>query len=175
MPPKKRMARAVRRTILIQCEGKRDKAFLEHLRSMYCSGLVGGPDVFVREAKGKGGNNVVDTLIGNLMTRDFDLAVAFCEADVPPEPAYVKRMKALGKRGAIVMANSCLEAMLLRILGRRVPDTVTDCKIEIEQVAGSQLFAPSEYKQLWTLGAIEGHIARHDQDGSVSSLIGCYR
>lgn len=175
MPPKKRTVRAVRRTILIQCEGKRDKAFLEHLRSMYCSGLAGGPDVSVREAKGKGGNNVVDTLIGNLMSRDFDLAVAFCEADVPPEPAYVRRMKGLGKRGAIVTADSCLEAMLLRILGRRIPDTVADCKAEIEQVAGCQLFTPAEYQRLWTLGVVEAHIARHDHDGTVTSLIGCYR
>ena len=58
------MVRSVRRTVLICGEGKSEEAMFLHLRALYTSGRENPPKITPKRAGGKGGNNVIATLIG---------------------------------------------------------------------------------------------------------------
>lgn len=161
--------RQVRRTVLIVCEGKRDRAFLLHLRSLYCSGNPRGPNVTAKEAGGKGGNNVADTLLATMKFKAYDLGVAFTEADAPPSNKFLHLLRP--PRARIVVAEPCLEGMLLRIAGRPVPETSQACKQAAEALAGNDLYLPEGYAQHWPKAVLEA--SRHAIP-ELEALVACF-
>ncbi|WP_155647919.1 hypothetical protein [Burkholderia cepacia] len=83
-------------------------------------------------------------------------------------------MKALGKRGKIVTADLCLEAMLLRLVGRPAPQSVAACKAQIEMLTNnSGLYEASDYKGLWTPDVLKAVHAR-EEDEEFCNLIHCF-
>lgn len=152
------------------CEGKRDLAFLSHLRQLYCSGNTCSPKVDVKQARGKGGNNVVDTLLGTLRVKAYDVGVAFIETDVPPD---TQRRDALRRKksGILVPADPCLEAMLLRIANQPIPQTVQACKQAIELYAGNDLYQASDYAPIWSLALIQSARPNYPE---LETLINCF-
>jgi hypothetical protein len=70
------MPKHVRKTVLLCCEGKADKAFIAYLRAMYTAGHPGAPHVKPKQAGGKGSNNVIDTLLGEAKCSQPDKLVA---------------------------------------------------------------------------------------------------
>lgn len=146
--------RPVRRTLLIVCEGKRDAAFLLHLRKLYCADHADRPKVTVKSARGKGGNNVFDTLYGEKRHKDFDVGVAFTEADEPPKLAYQTKLNT-DRWARWIVADPCLEGLLLSILGRPVPASTDECKRAIENLIRNNLFEADHYDPHWPLARLE--------------------
>lgn len=146
--------RSVRKTVLIVCEGKRDEAFLRYLRSLYCAGDATRPQVKVKQSRGRGGDGVAMTLLRQRTIENVDLAVAFTEADVPPSPAYAKKLRA-DRRVRWVVADPCLEGLLLAILKIPVPDLTAHCKARIADLEPRDLYSPEEYALRWARAELE--------------------
>lgn len=133
------MARQVRKTVLICCEGKGDMAFLEYLRSVYCAGRENPPKVKVQQAGGRGGNNVIQTLLGAAAIVGYNKLVALIDTNVPPDTEH--RDAAAASAVVFVDMSPCLEGFLLKILGKSVPATSAECKQRLRQIDARELFA----------------------------------
>lgn len=103
-----------------------------HLRALYTSGRENPPKVTPKKAGGKGGNNVIATLVGQAACGRYDRLVACLDMDVPPNAE--NRREAKRKKVACIELYPCLEGFLLDILGIPVPDDSTGCKRRLRQV-----------------------------------------
>ena len=126
------MARSVRRTVLICGEGKAEKALFLHLRALYSSGRENPPKVTPKKSGGKGGNNVIVTLLGQAACGRYDRLVACLDMDAPPDADASREAKKNNVQR--VELYPCLEGFLLDILGIRVPESSGACKQRLMQV-----------------------------------------
>jgi hypothetical protein len=103
-----------------------------HLRALYTSGRENPPKITPKKAGGKGGNNVIATLIGQAACGRYDRLVACLDMDVPPDTENwrdAKRMKV-----TCIKLYPCLEGFLLDILGIPVPEDSAGCKHRLKQI-----------------------------------------
>jgi hypothetical protein len=103
-----------------------------HLRALYASSRENPPKITTRKAGGKGGNNVISTLIGQAACVQYDLLVACLDMDVPPD--CESRRKAKREKVTCIELYPCLEGFLLDILGHPVPEDSAGCKHRLRQV-----------------------------------------
>lgn len=132
------MVRATRKTVLICCEGKGDLALVAYFRSTFTSGRENPPKIRAKQAGGKGGNNVVSTLLGEAACAAYDELVALIDKDLLPSPA--KRKQAKPKKVCLIEFQPCLEGFLLKVLGRPVPQNSAACKQSLRQVDPREVF-----------------------------------
>ena len=120
-----RKTREVRRTLLVVGEGDCEVAFLRHLREAYCSQHQ-GVNVTIRNAHGKGPENVVEQTRRKVRSYSYDQVVSLLDTDIPWSTA----VKKVAKQAKIEMVGStpCLEGLLLSILGERASEQSTECK-----------------------------------------------
>ena len=126
------MIKSVRKTVLLCCEGKADQSFVAYLRSTYTSGRPESPHVTPKQAGGKGGNNVISTLVGELRCSEPDRVVALLDGDAPPTAS--KRREAKSKGIELIVLEPCLEGLLLKILGHSVPTSSGSCKEKLKKI-----------------------------------------
>ena len=126
------MARSVRRTVLICGEGKAEEALFLHLRTLYSSGRENPPKVSPKKSGGKGGNNVIATLLGQAACGRYDRLVACLDMDEPPDADASREAKKMNVMR--VELYPCLEGLLLDILGIEVPEGSAACKQRLMQV-----------------------------------------
>lgn len=132
-------------------EGDSEEAFLKHLRDLYCAG--GGVAVTVRNAHGKGPENVIDHAIRQARIYGYDARVALLDTDIH----WTDRLKKTARKAAIEMVGSspCLEGLLLSILGERPPEKSDACKKRIKQLHGLDLTERANYGALFSREVIE--------------------
>lgn len=132
----------VRRTLLVVGEGDSEEAFLKHLRDLYCAG-GDGVAVTVRNAHGKGPENVVDHAIRQARIYRYDAQVALLDTDIH----WTDRLKKDARRAGIDMVGSspCLEGLLLSILGERPPERSDACKKRIKRLLDLDLTERGSY------------------------------
>lgn len=132
----------VRKTLLVVGEGDSEEAFLKHLRELYCSGGA-GVTVTVRNAHGKGPENVIDHTVKQTRIASHDKRVALLDTDIP----WTDKLKKDARSAKIEMLGSkpCLEGLLLSILGKRPPAQSADCKKALEQLLGINLTERQSY------------------------------
>lgn len=132
----------VRKTLLVVGEGDSEEAFLKHLRDLYCSGGA-GVAVTVRNAHGKGPENVIDHTARQARIYSYDARVALLDTDI----AWTDKLKKEARKAKIEMVGStpCLEGLLLSILGKRPPVQSADCKKAIQQSLGIDLMERQGY------------------------------
>lgn len=118
-----RKIRAPKTTVLVVAEGYCDKAFVDYLKTLYIVRNC-GVTVKVKNARGKGSNNVVNHAI--CIREGYDIKVAFYDNDVELHTDI--RRKAGRKRIRLIESSPCLEGLLLKILGRNVPHNSPECK-----------------------------------------------
>lgn len=126
------MVRSVRRTVLICGEGKSEEALFLHLRALYSSGRHNPPKVTPKKSGGKGGNNVLATLLGQAACGRYDRLVACLDMDAPPDADSSREAKK--RKVERVELYPCLEGFLLDILGIQVPESSAACKQRLKQV-----------------------------------------
>lgn len=117
--------RVVVTTVLLVGEGDADVAFLGHLKTLYVPRGV-GVSVTVRNAHGKGPENVLDTVICQSRNAHFDLKGALLDADIPWTAVLEKQARQ--QRIQLIGAKPCLEGLLLSILGQHAPDL---CRVQV--------------------------------------------
>jgi hypothetical protein len=117
-------ARQQRRTALLVGEGLAEQVFLSHLKALYV--VRGHKQVTVKNAKGKGGAHVLDYTRRQGLQAAFDETAALLDTDTD----WGDEQRALAKKWGIevIEAQPCLEALLLRIAGQRVPHATEACK-----------------------------------------------
>lgn len=132
----------VRRTLLIVGEGDSEKAFLRHLRSLYCAGGA-GLAVTVCNAHGKGPENVVNHAARQTRVYSYDECVVLLDTDIP----WTDKLKKDARKARVEMIGSipCFEGLLLSILGKRPPSLCTDCKKSIRELMDIDLTESQGY------------------------------
>lgn len=163
------MARHTRRTVLIGCEGKADRAFLLHLRTLYCAGRDNPPNVTPRQARGKGGSNVVATVVGNAKCAAYDVLVALVEADVPPQAKALK--DAARHKVTVVTVSPCLEGLLLKLLGQAVPGLSADCKSRLKAIDPREPFDDGFFAERWPKVLLE---EKRREIAELDALLKCF-
>lgn len=148
MPKKRKIAL---RTVLIVTEGYTDKAFADHLKSLYVTRGC-GISVRVRNAKGKGADNVVGTALG--VREGFDRVLCLFDADLALKKSL--RDKARRQQFTLVASSPCIEGLFLDILGKPVPATCHDCKQLFSQIIGIADFKDAaSYAPIFTKEILE--------------------
>ena len=132
----------VRKTLLIVGEGDSEEAFLKHLRDLYCSGGA-GVAVTVRNAHGKGPENVIDHAVRQAKIYSYDARAALLDTDIK----WTDKLKKDARKAKINMIGStpCFEGLLLSILGKRPADQCADCKKAIQQLIDIDLTERKTY------------------------------
>lgn len=103
--------REQRRTVLLVGEGLAEQVFLSHLKLLYVA--RGAKSVMVKNAKGKGGAQVLDFTLRQWQQAAYDEAAALLDTDAQwgePQRALARR-----KRVQVFEATPCLEALLLQV------------------------------------------------------------
>lgn len=112
MSSKQSAQASVKRTVLIVGEGHAEVVFLQHCKSLFLP-RNSGLDVKIRNARGKGASHVVDHAIGQSRVAAHDACYALLDEDTDWTPAVQKRAKS--KKVQVLLAEPCLEALLLQV------------------------------------------------------------
>ncbi|MCA3176507.1 MAG: RloB domain-containing protein [Burkholderiales bacterium] len=134
----------VRKTLLIVGEGDSEEAFLKHLRDFYCSGGA-GVAATVRNAHGKGPENVIDHAASQARIASFDKRVALLDTDIP----WTDKLKKEARKAKVDMIGSipCFEGLLLAILEKQPAAQCADCKKAISLLLGVDLTERQSYAE----------------------------
>lgn len=143
---KKRTRRVVKRTLLVVGEGEAEKAFLQHMKSLFG---VGDPKVAIKSAGGKGPKNVITEAMSTKDASGYDSAAALLDTDLAWPNALVK--KAQGKKIQLIGSSPCLEGLLLDVLGikRPTPNTSVECKKKFHQILKGKETEKDSYVELF--------------------------
>lgn len=144
-------ARQVRRTALLVGEGLAEEVFLKHLKAIYVE--RGVKTVTVKNAKGKGGKQVLDYTVAQRKIADYDQEAALLDTDTDWDDA--QRAHARRNRVAIFEADPCLEALLLRVAGHQPPGITAECKQAFAQRFGAAAHDERVYKQHFSRQVLE--------------------
>lgn len=147
MAKKKRIIRQ-RSTLLIVGEGATEEAFLKYLRSLYCADRQ-GPKVTIKNAYGKGPENILQVAIRELRrAAEYDRVAVLMDTDIP----WTAQLRRQAKEHSIQLlgCSPCIEGLLLRLLDKKVPDSSTACKKELARYLTTPLTDPAGYEQWCT-------------------------
>ena len=149
--------RVAHHTVLLVGEGKTEWAFLSHIKFLYISRGC-GVSVKIRNAHGRGPDQVVDYAIKQRRNAAYDRGVVLLDTDLEMSTAAQKRAKS--KKIQIVGSTPCIEGLLLKILNKPVPDTCIECKARVARLHPGQLTIPDSYQEKFPKIVLEKR--RHD-------------
>jgi hypothetical protein len=135
--------RQVRKTLLVVVEGDSEVALVKHLRQIYCANGA-GVSVTIRNAHGKGPDNVIHTAIALKRSGEYDQIVAMLDTDLDWSSAI--RKAADKSRIALLGSAPCLEGMLLAVLGLPVPQASDECKRVLQKRLATQMLDVQDYQ-----------------------------
>lgn len=135
--------RPQRKTALLVGEGLAEQTFLNHLKALYVE--RGSKQVTVKTAKGKGGAHVLDHTRRQSVQAAYDQVGALLDTDTD----WGETQQALAMKLGINVfeARPCLEALLLRACGHRVPHSTLQCKKAFKQKFGSEAHVAGLFEQ----------------------------
>lgn len=108
----------MRSTLLVVGEGADDRAFITHMKQLYCP-RDSGMSVKVEAGDGGSPGNVITHAIRKYQGKDYDRRLFVLDADLPPDEADYKRATKEGYE-IILWQPQCLEGALLDSLGEPV-------------------------------------------------------
>lgn len=117
---------SVRKTLLIVGEGHTEKAFLNHLKSIYCIREI---NVDVINARGKGPEHILNHALGCQAHTPRDFVGILLDTDLEWPKETVKRMT---KQGFQLMgAIPCIDGLILDIIEQPKPPASQGCKVKL--------------------------------------------
>lgn len=135
------------KTLLVVGEGYDEVAFLNHLKQF--PGVCGkGVEITIKNARGKGAAGVIDCAIKLKANAAFDKVAVLLDTDTDWTPAVAK----LAKRNSVQVLTSdpCLEALLLRVLGK-TPGLAKDLKKQFDPYVQNDGTRREDYGQYFGL------------------------
>lgn len=145
--------REAKTTVLIVGEGDTEKAFLDHLKSHYVTRGC-GVSAAIRNAHGKGPENVVDVAIRHARGADYTLVAVLMDTDLPWSPAL--RKLARTKKVCLIGASPCCDGLLLSILDEPVPEESAQCKTKLIERLGKRPVIAEAYRNDFTKVLLDG-------------------
>lgn len=123
--------RQIRHTTLIVVEGDTELALVKYLRAL--CGRNCGTRVTPENAHGGSGDVVLEMAIK--LGKDFDARACMYDMDRAPETKkHIRKAKQIGIKE--IKSTPCIEALLLEILGEKVPASTDDCKRAMQRIVG---------------------------------------
>lgn len=122
MAPKEKK-RVIKKTILIVGEGYCEKAFLQHLKSIFSTGKA---SIKIVTAAGKGPSNIINHAISTKKHDGYDTAFVLLDTDIPWSPSIIR--EARKHQVKLIASRPCLEGLLLDILQIQKPESSSKCK-----------------------------------------------
>lgn len=148
----KRPLRKTNKTVLIVVEGETEEAFVGYLKQLYYR--RGMPlSVSIKNARGHGPNGVIDKLKSVAQTADFDHRLAVLDADIALLPAQEKWLRK--EKIELIFSAPAIEATLLTILGKQVPNATAACKNELQKQASGDPTEVRYYEKYFPLSTLE--------------------
>lgn len=157
--------REAKTTVLIVGEGDTEKAFLDHLKSQYVTRGC-GVSVTIRNAHGKGPENVVDVAIRHARGADYTLVAVLMDTDLPWSSAL--RKLARTKKICLIGANPCCDGLLLHILAESVPEESAQCKAKLIERLEKKPVVTEAYRNDFTKVLLD---SRRDTVGALNKLL----
>lgn len=157
-----------RRTALMVGEGLAEELFLKHLRALYV--VRGSKQITVKSAKGKGGAHVLDYTRRQSAQAAYDHVAALLDTDTD----WGEEQQALAAKLSIEVfeAQPCLEAVLLRACGHRVPHSTPQCKKTFKQKFGAEAHAAGLFDRHFPLVLLEAaRVRQSDLDRLIQFLL----
>lgn len=165
--PWKQKPRHTRHTTLIVVEGDTELALVNYLKGL--CGRNCGTRVTPENAHGGSGDVVLKLAIK--LSKPFD--VSACLYDTDRAPKVKKSIRKAKQLGIIeIQSTPCIEALLLEILGKKVPATTDECKRAMQQIVGSDsLTDVSTFEKYFPQDLIERQRANVSQLDALLGLI----
>lgn len=144
----KKIRRIKLATLLIVGEGAHEKAFLQHMKSLYDGET--NQTVKIDAASGGSPIEIIDETIRKFNHADYSRKVILLDSDVVIRQQDRDKARK-NKIELIVSYPVCLEGMLLEILGQKVPDHAsgTDCKRRLHSLLQGEPTNPKSYERLF--------------------------
>lgn len=141
----------VQKTLLIVGEGRHDEAFLNHIKRL--PGAHGqGVRITIKNARGKGALNVIDYAAKLSRNFGYDHVAALFDTDTDWSPKAAKKAKQ--EKIQVLLADPCLEAMLLRAIGK-VPGPPHQLKAQFAPYVGNDPCTPASYATHFDIAALQ--------------------
>ncbi|MBC2600536.1 RloB domain-containing protein [Puniceicoccus vermicola] len=129
--PFNQKTRQIQHTTLIVVEGDTELALVKYLRAL--CGRNCGTRVSPENAHGGSGDVVLEMAIK--LGKDFDARACIYDMDRAPKlKKHIRKAKQLGIHE--IKSTPCIEALLLEILGEKVPASTDDCKRAMQRILG---------------------------------------
>lgn len=145
--PKKRPVRVKKTALVVVGEGAHDKAFINHMKSIYFN-RQGGYKLTADSADGGSPFDIINSVIRKSRHTAFDKTFILMDNDKPPtQQEFDLARKA--KIEIILSTPHCLEGMLLDVLGQKPATNSQACKAQLHPQLSGKPTEPSSYSQLF--------------------------
>lgn len=139
------------KTLLIVGEGYDEIAFLSHIKQF--PGVCGrGVEITIRNARGKGAAGVIDCAIKLKANAAFDKVAVLLDTDTDWNAAVARNAKRHGIQ--VFTSEPCLEAMLLRVLGK-TPGAAKDLKKQFDPYVKNDGTRREDYTEFFGLPVLQ--------------------
>ncbi|EMP54580.1 hypothetical protein MSNKSG1_14762 [Marinobacter santoriniensis NKSG1] len=108
----------VQTTLLVVGEGADDKAFITHMKQIFCP-RGSGRRAKVEAGDGGSPGNIITNAVRSFRGEDYDHRILVLDSDVPPTEQDRRKAKSNGYT-IILWSPTCLEGALLDVLGEPV-------------------------------------------------------
>ena len=165
--PWKQKPRHTRHTTLIVVEGDTELAFVDYLKGL--CGRNCGTRVTSENAHGGSGDVALKLTIK--LCKPYDACA--CLYDTDRAPRLKKSIRKAKQLGIIeIQSTPCIEALLLEILGERIPATTDECKRTMQRILGNDsLTEVSTFEKHFPQDLIERQRTSVSQLDSLLNLI----
>jgi hypothetical protein len=147
-----KLIRKAQRTLLIVGEGHDDAAFLVHVKSLFITRGC-GLSVTIKNAQGKGAKHVVEYTIGQKSNAAYDHVATLLDTDTD----WTDTVRAHAENNDIVVPRSepCLEAVLLRVLGKKDQGNSNKLKRQLRAALAGDASEKESYATCFTKSVLE--------------------
>jgi hypothetical protein len=147
-----RPIRKAQRTLLIVGEGHDEAAFLVHVKSLFITRGC-GLSVTIKNAQGKGAKHVVEYTIGQKKNAAYDHVAALLDTDTD----WTDTVRARAENNDIVVLKSepCLEAVLLRVMGKKDQGNSNKLKKQLRAALAGDASEKESYATRFTKAVLE--------------------
>lgn len=157
-------------TLLIVGEGSDDKAFIDHLKSLF-NQRDSGRKITIKTGDGGSPGNIITHASRAYQADDYNQRYLVLDADIPPTEADLKKARLAGYC-IVLWRPQCLEGALLDVLGEAVQahENSQALKQRLHPKLAGPHTQPSAYAQLFTKAVVQN--SRNQAVAAVRDLLG---
>jgi hypothetical protein len=172
--PMPRILKRTKTAILIVGEGFTEQAFLLHVKDLF---VKRDSDISVKVERSNGGSpeDIIKKAIRLRDSKGYDKCFVLMDADVEFNPtAKIKKLMNKKPGMQIILSEPCIEGLLLRILGERVPDSSDACKRSFHNfISEDKKTQKRSYERLFTKDVLMDKRSNIPALNEILNILGC--